>query len=95
MKPTTDEVLAWAREAGLLISVYRDSIAHVEAFAALAYAAGAEKMKARCASACEARYMGDNNREDMEARRCAAAIRALGNDDVPEISFGNMGENDD
>ena len=27
--------------------------------------------------ACDRRYMGDNNREDMEARRCAAAIRAL------------------
>lgn len=32
------------------------------------------------AKVCEARYMGDNNREDMEARRCAAAIRAL----IPE-----------
>ncbi len=31
-----------------------------------------------CAKVCEARYMGDNNREDMEARRCAAAIRARG-----------------
>jgi hypothetical protein len=31
-----------------------------------------------CAKACEARYMGDNNREDAEARRCAAAIRARG-----------------
>lgn len=29
-----------------------------------------------CARVCEARYMGDLNREDMEARRCAAAIRA-------------------
>jgi hypothetical protein len=29
-----------------------------------------------CAKVCDARYMGDNNREDMEARRCAAAIRA-------------------
>lgn len=29
-----------------------------------------------CAALCEARYMGDNNREDMEARNCAAAIRA-------------------
>jgi len=29
-----------------------------------------------CAQSCEARYMGDNNREDMEARRCADAIRA-------------------
>jgi hypothetical protein len=31
-----------------------------------------------CAKVCEARYMGDNNREDAEARRCAAAIRARG-----------------
>lgn len=31
-----------------------------------------------CAQACEERYMGDNNREDMEAKRCAAAIRARG-----------------
>jgi hypothetical protein len=31
-----------------------------------------------CAKVCEARYMGDNNREDMEAGRCAAAIRARG-----------------
>ena len=29
-----------------------------------------------CAKVCDARYMGDNNREDMEAKRCAAAIRA-------------------
>lgn len=32
----------------------------------------------QCAKVCDARYMGDNNREDMEARRCAAAIRARG-----------------
>jgi hypothetical protein len=32
-----------------------------------------------CAKVCDARYMGDNNREDMEARRCAEAIRARGN----------------
>lgn len=32
-----------------------------------------------CAKVCEARYMGDNNREDMEAKRCAAAIRARSN----------------
>lgn len=31
-----------------------------------------------CANVCDARYMGDNNREDMEARRCAAAIRDRG-----------------
>ena len=43
---------------------------------------GIEKLLAAereaCAKVCEARYMGDNNREDMEAKRCAAAIRARG-----------------
>ncbi|MEN6400648.1 MAG: hypothetical protein ABFD94_01785 [Armatimonadia bacterium] len=29
------------------------------------------------AQVAQSRYMGDNNREDMEARRIAAAIRAL------------------
>lgn len=43
-------------------------------FAALVAAAEREA----CAALCEARYMGDNNREDMEARRCAEAIRARG-----------------
>lgn len=32
-----------------------------------------------CAKVCDARYMGDNNREDMEAKRCAEAIRSRGN----------------
>jgi len=48
----------------------------------LVYAAGAAAARAEeneaCAKVCDARYMGDNNREDMEARRCAAAIRARG-----------------
>jgi len=29
------------------------------------------------AAVCEARYMGDNNREDMEAKACATAILKL------------------
>lgn len=29
-----------------------------------------------CAKVCEARCIGDHNREDAEARRCAEAIRA-------------------
>jgi hypothetical protein len=37
-----------------------------------------EAEREACALACEARYMGDNNREDAEARRCADAIRARG-----------------
>ena len=32
----------------------------------------------RCAKVCEARFMGDLNREDLEARNCAAAIRQGG-----------------
>jgi len=31
-----------------------------------------------CAKVCESRYMGDNNREDMEAKACAKAIRERG-----------------
>lgn len=32
------------------------------------------------AKVLEARIMGDNNREDQEAKRCVAAIRALGDE---------------
>lgn len=46
----------------------------LEHFANLVAAAEREA----CARVCEARYMGDNNREDMEAKRCATAIRARG-----------------
>ena len=44
----------------------------LERFAALIAAAEREA----CAKVCDARYMGDNNREDMEAKRCAETIRA-------------------
>ena len=43
------------------------------------YKAGVAAEREACAQACEARFMGDMTREDMEARRCAAAIRARGN----------------
>ena len=42
------------------------------------YAMGMEAEREACAQLCESRFMGDLNREDMEARRCAAAIRARG-----------------
>lgn len=35
-------------------------------------------MKEKCMKAIQARYMGDNNREDMEVKRCVEAIRAIG-----------------
>ena len=43
------------------------------------YAAAAVRVEREaCAQVCEARFVGDLTREDMEARRCAAAIRARG-----------------
>ena len=43
------------------------------------YKAGVANEREACAKVCESRFMGDLTREDMEARRCAAAIRARGN----------------
>ena len=42
------------------------------------YNAGVAHEREACAQVCVARFVGDLNREDMEARRCAAAIRARG-----------------
>jgi hypothetical protein len=42
------------------------------------YKMGMEAEREACAQLCESRLMGDLNREDMEARRLAAAIRARG-----------------
>ena len=79
-----DTIIKLAREAGFAINTRTGEInashgsynwiisRELERFAALVAAAEREA----CAKVCEARYMGDNNREDMEARRCSAAIRA-------------------
>ena len=85
---TRDDIIRMAREAGFITGVTHASsgfhhpfvhpvmfstcLTELERFAALVAAAEREA----CAKVCEARYMGDNNREDMEARRCSAAIRA-------------------
>jgi hypothetical protein len=42
------------------------------------YKLGMEAEREACAQLCESRFMGDLNREDMEARRCAEVIRARG-----------------
>jgi hypothetical protein len=68
-----NDILRWAKEADLWMTS-DERIAAVERFAALVRADEREA----CAKVCDARYVGDNNREDMEARRCAAAIRARG-----------------
>lgn len=71
-----EDIIKMAREAGFCHDInngiYLCAPVHIERLAALVAAAEREA----CAHACESRYMGDNNREDMEARRCAEAIRA-------------------
>ena len=73
------DIIRMAREAGLGDTGVRAGFIFfqpgtdgLERFAALVAAAEREA----CAKLCEARFVGDLNREDMEARRCAAAIRA-------------------
>jgi len=76
VEPVQDEPVAWlelrtltmAREAGWS-QLDIDNLLYIVETAATAE-------REACAAVCDARYMGDNNREDMEARRCAAAIRA-------------------
>jgi len=75
-----EDIIAMAREAGF--STHHEMIwidtwevsPYMQRFAALVAAAEREA----CAKVCDARYMGDNNREDMEAKKCAEAIRASG-----------------
>jgi hypothetical protein len=61
-----------AKEAGFTREPIGNIIGPLERFEALVRAAEREV----CAKVCDKRYMGDNNREDIEAKRCAAAIRA-------------------
>ena len=75
-----ETIIQMAREAGRAeVTDTAESLPadYVEALAKLCALAVAAEREA-CAKVCESRYMGDNNREDMEARRCAAAIRARG-----------------
>lgn len=86
---TRDEIISMAREAGFQVGPMTGSIyaeipcdKQVGRFAALVAAHEREA----CAKVCEARYMGDNNREDQEARRCAAEIRARNGHNFEEQS---------
>jgi hypothetical protein len=63
-----------AKEAGFTWEPINNIIGPLERFEALIRADEREA----CAKVCDERYMGDNNREDMEVKRCAEAIRARG-----------------
>ena len=69
-----EDIIRMAREAGWEYAHGDSGYEPLWRFAALVAAAENEA----CAKVCDARYMGDNNREDMEAKKCAAAIRARG-----------------
>jgi hypothetical protein len=75
---TRDDAVKMALKAGFgdhfWYTTDEDEFIVTERFAALVAAHEREQ----CAKVCEARYMGDNSREDMEARRCAEAIRKRG-----------------
>lgn len=95
MKPTTDDVLKWAREADLPACHTTHPKALIR-FAALAYAAGAAAMKERAAKVCENKeqqILSKQSGKDFDVvdtnlrmiacvlPDVAAAIRALGDDD--------------
>lgn len=81
MKPTTEQVMAWARESGYTtVDPTINPIELLERFATFAYAAGAADMKERCAKVCSdvnEEYDGDA----VSAGWIANAIRALGDND--------------
>jgi hypothetical protein len=75
---TRDDIIRMALEAGGCTPEWDDFWElHEDALERFAALVAAHEREA-CARVCEARHMGDNNREDAEARRCAAAIRARG-----------------
>jgi hypothetical protein len=72
------DTIDMAREAGGDDwGLFKDFMPEIERLVALVRADEREA----CAKVCDKRYMGDNNREDMEAKRCAAAIRARSKDE--------------
>lgn len=79
-----DDVIKWGREAGFFSANSNGSGyfslmgRHMLKFAELAYKAGVNEERSECAKVCEDRDTGERTREDIEAKECAAAIRARG-----------------
>lgn len=70
---TKDDIIRMAVKCQLLTAANREGVyaEALERFASLVSAAEREE----CAKLCDSRNVGDHNREDAEARRCAATIR--------------------
>ena len=73
---TQDEIICFAIQCRLVTTGNRDGL-YMDALAEFAKLVAAKEREA-CAKECEYRIMGDNNREDLEARKCATAIRTRG-----------------
>jgi hypothetical protein len=72
MQPTTVQFTA---QTSFLQPVF--SASQMQEFYQRGRAEGRKEALEQAAKVCDARVMGDNNREDEEARRCASSIRAL------------------
>jgi hypothetical protein len=73
---TRDEIIRFAIQCNLVTTGNRDGV-YMAALTEFANLVAAKEREA-CAKECEFRIMGDNSREDLEARKCATAIRTRG-----------------
>ena len=73
MKPTQEQVIAWAREAGFATSWTEAAGEALECFATLAYEAGRKDENEACANVCDRFQERDVG---MQPAECAGAIRA-------------------
>jgi hypothetical protein len=73
---TRDEIIRFAIQCNLVTTGNRDGV-YMDALTEFAHLVAAKEREA-CAKECEFRIMGDNSREDLEARKCATAIRTRG-----------------
>lgn len=83
MKPTQEQVIAWARDSGMeLYGLAKDRakfVYYLEAFAALAYEAGRKDENEACAQVCDEEAEDNGNSEEWvyhTATGLAASIRA-------------------
>ena len=73
---TRDEIIRFAIQCNLVTTGNRDGV-YMAALTEFANLVAAKEREA-CAKECEFRIMGDNSREDLEAQKCATAIRTRG-----------------